>query len=187
MSLLDDQTLIKKYKSTGDISFLGELYQRYMHLIYGVCLKYLKNKQDSQDAVMAVFEKIVIDLKKHDVTNFKSWLHVAAKNFCLMKLRSASYKRELTHAEIDNDSGMELSLPLHHTEEDIESDLQILEKCIEELKEEQRKSVRMFFIDQKCYQEIVEATGFELKKVKSYIQNGKRNLRLCVEREREQN
>ena len=182
----NDLALIEQYKSTGDLKVLGSLYERYFHLVYGVALKYLKNPEDSQDVVMAIFEKLIEDLKKHEVTNFKSWLHVITRNFCLMKLRSAKHKQEAKNVEFDSTGNMELSLPVHHEGERLENDLQILEKCIEELKGEQQASVKLFFIEQKCYKEIVDVTGFDLKKVKSYIQNGKRNLKLCVEREREQ-
>ena len=183
---VDDGSLIQRYKDTGDLEVLGDLYEPYIPLVYGVSFKYLANKEESQDAVMGIFEKLVDDLRKHEVTNFKSWLHVCTRNYCLMKLRSSKYKKEAKSVEIDGHEHVELSLPVHHEDVRLEDDLQLLEQCIEELKNEQRNSVKLFFIEQKCYQEIVEATGYEMKKVKSYIQNGKRNLKLCVEKKREQ-
>lgn len=184
-SSLDDKELVSQYKTTDDVQILGILFERYVHLIYGVSLKYLKNREESQDAAMAIFEKLVVDLKKHEVLNFKSWLHVMTKNYCLMKLRSSKYRQQSNAAELNNETNMEISLPVHHKEEDLESDLQILEECIDELKGEQQTSVKLFFLEQKCYREIEEMTGFELKKVKSFIQNGKRNLKLCIEKHRE--
>lgn len=174
--------MVEKYRTSGELNILGELYERYTHLVYGVSLKYLKDREEGKDAVMAIFEKLIDDLRKHEVTNFKSWLHVTTRNFCLMKLRSSKHKISTSDVELN----MEMSLPVHHKEESLEGDLQILEKCIEELNVEQKKSVKLFFIEQKCYQEVVDVTGFEMKKIKSYIQNGKRNLKLCVERKREQ-
>ncbi len=90
---VSDQDLVEKYRASGDLEVLGVLYDRYIHLVYGVSLKYLKDREESKDAVMGIFEKLIADLKKHQVGNFKSWLHVMTKNFCLMKLRSSKYSR----------------------------------------------------------------------------------------------
>ncbi|MDA0194791.1 MAG: sigma-70 family RNA polymerase sigma factor [Bacteroidetes bacterium] len=183
-SPLVDIELVENYRSTEDLEVLGILYHRYMHLVFGVCLKYFKNREEAKDAVMSIFEKLVVDLKEHEVSNFKSWLHVNTRNFCLMKLRSSKFKINSSALDINSDSGVEYGLPMHHDNEDIEDDLVILERCIEGLENAQQRSVRLFFLEQKCYLEICELTGFELKKVKSYIQNGKRNLKLCIENNR---
>ncbi len=160
---------------------LGVLYKSYMHLVYCLCLKYFKNKEESQDAVMHIFEKLIDAVKKHEIQNFKSWLYVLAKNHCLMALRSQKAKT-LT---IENEF-MESSYQLHPIdEEDLEDDLTKLEKCINQLQNEQRQCVELFFLKKIPYITIVEKTGFELKKVKSYIQNGKRNLKICMEKQSE--
>jgi len=184
-SQLKDEELILNYKATGDVAVLGSLYDRYIHLVFGVCLNYLRNREDSQDAAMSIFEKLVEDLKRHEVVNFKSWLHVMARNHCLMKLRSASFKTDRSTIDINSESGMEYGIWAHHVDGDLEDDLIILENCIDKLENDQQRSVRLFFLEQKCYQEICELTGYEMKKVKSYIQNGKRNLKICVENNRE--
>jgi RNA polymerase sigma-70 factor (ECF subfamily) len=57
-----------------------------------------------------------------------------------------------------------------------------LEKCIETLGDEQKQCVKLFYLQEKCYKEITESTGFDMNKVKSYIQNGKRNLKICMEK-----
>ena len=185
LSNLSDQELLEQYQSSDDLEALGTLYERHIHLVYGVSLKYLKETEESKDATMAIFEKLVTDLQKHEVRNFKSWLHVLTRNFCLMKLRSTKSSQESNNIEMNFPDVVELPDDEHHTDSTWESDLTLLDNCIEELKEEQKISVRLFFIEQKCYQDIVSSTGFNLKKVKSYIQNGKRNLRLCVEKNRE--
>ncbi len=161
---------------------LGALYERYMPLVYGVCLKYLQSREESQDAVMQLFEKLIDQLKKHEVANFKSWLHVMAKNHCLMKIRSAKGQHSV---EIENSmtESMEYSIALHHEdEEDKETDLTRLNGCMDQLSEEQRRCVKLFFLEEKSYNQVVEHSGYELKKVKSYIQNGKRNLKNCMEK-----
>lgn len=153
-----------------------------MHLVYGLCLKYFKNKEESQDAVMQIFEKLIVALKKHEVQNFKSWLYVMAKNHCLMALRSKKGKNSYD-SDIDV---MEYAYQMHHNDdEDLEDDLIKLEKCIERLQEDQKVCVELFFLKKVPYISIAEKTGFELKKVKSYIQNGKRNLKICMENQSE--
>jgi len=179
-----DDWLIKKFNSTGDLDFLGSLYQRYMHLVYGVCLKYLKDRELSQDAVMQIFEKLIIELPKREIENFKPWLHVITKNYCLMHLRSQ--KSQLTHREKIFESAeifMESSYEMHHNNEtELDQDLTVLKKCIDELKDEQKECIKLFYLEERCYQEIADQTNFEIKKVKSCIQNGKRNLKICMDK-----
>lgn len=60
--------------------------------------------------------------------------------------------------------------------------LKDLEEAMQHLKKEQKTCIRMFYLQRKSYQSIAEETGFNLLQVKSYIQNGKRNLRLLLEK-----
>ncbi|MDG2332491.1 MAG: sigma-70 family RNA polymerase sigma factor [Flavobacteriales bacterium] len=175
---LSDRDLIYRYQKTRNKRFVGELYKRYSHLAYGVSLKYLKNVPDAQDNVMVVFEKLMSDLESTDVKNFKAWIHTVTKNQCLMKLR----KKSRLAGKEQNLETVEYALT-SEPKEDVklkEEQFEQLEAAIEELKPEQRKCVELFFLEQTCYQEIAEKTGFSLKKVKSYIQNGKRNLKIIL-------
>ena len=176
---LSDTELIEYYKRSGDLAVLGELYQRYMSLVFGACLKYLKNRDESRDAVMQIFEKLVQSLKDHEVTHFKSWLYVLTRNHCLMQLRAQKGK---IFEEISSGL-MEKGLPQHlESEPPLEDNLHKLEKCIETLGGEQKQCIKLFFLQEKCYKDITVETGYDLNQVKSYIQNGKRNLKLCMER-----
>ena len=178
IKVLDDQELVRRFKETGDLIILGELYRRYMTLVYGVCLKYLKDREESRDAVMQIFEKLTTTLREHEVSYFKSWLYVMARNHCLMQLRARKGKN---FTEI-SDQLMESDVMTHLEEEpEMESNLSKLEHCIGQLAAEQKHCVTLFYLQQKCYKEIVEVTGFDDNKVKSYIQNGKRNLKICME------
>lgn len=158
---------------------LSILYQRYMDLVFGVCLKYFKDAERSRDAVMDIFDELVRKLKAHEVDNFKGWLHVLARNYCLMQLRSP---RNLKTTEF-NPSFMQSEQNAHLNGEVLEKEenFRRLEQCLGELTDEQRTAVRLFYLENKCYNEIAEITGYEWNKVRSYIQNGKRNLKICIE------
>lgn len=174
-----DAELIILYKQSGDLGTIGVLYDRYMSMVYGVCLKYLKNRDESKDAVMQLFEKLVESLKQHEVANFKSWLYVMAKNHCLMAIRARKGK----NFEEISPFLMESDTLLHQDDEpEMEANLSKLENCIEQLVIEQKHCVQLFYLEQKCYREIAELTGYDDNKVKSYIQNGKRNLKICMEK-----
>ncbi|MEO1253257.1 MAG: sigma-70 family RNA polymerase sigma factor [Bacteroidota bacterium] len=153
------------------------MYNKYMHLVYGLCLKYLKNREESQDAVMAIYEHISKKLLTAEVKHFKSWLYMVSKNHCLMELRK-------NNPEMHTDFFMESPDAVHLKEdkEALEEDLQSLEVCIEELKVDQKQCVKLFFLEKKSYHQVKDQTGIDLKKVKSHIQNGKRNLKMCLER-----
>lgn len=173
-----DLELLELFKSGGDLDILGMLYGRYTSMVYGVCLKYLKDREESKDAVMQVFEKLVTTLRTHEVSHFKSWLYVTARNHCLMQLRSRKGK----HFEEISSSIMENEASWHPDEgPEMEANLSKLENCIEKLVPEQQRCVSLFYLQQKCYKEIVVLTGYDDNKVKSYIQNGKRNLKICME------
>lgn len=177
-SELTDQELLALYKQSEEVNWVGILYSRYTSLVYGVCLKYLKDREEAKDAVMQLFEKLTSTLKTHEVEFFKSWLYVTARNHCLMQLRSKKGK----YTEEISPILMETSAETHLEEQDeLELNLSKLENCIEKLAHEQKVCVRMFFLQQKCYKDITVLTGFDLKKVKSFIQNGKRNLKICLE------
>lgn len=176
-----ESDLLLKYKLTGNLELLGSLYEPYMPLVYGLCLKYLKDEAKSEDAVMQIFEQLAKKLRVHTVHHFKSWLYSLAKNHCLMSLRQTEKDRQLfTSSEI-----VENVAVLHQDTGDnlLEEQFVIMEKCLDRLNVEQKACVTLFYLEQKCYREICEITGFELKKVKSYIQNGKRNLKICMEKE----
>ncbi len=186
LSNRSDDELINEFNSSGDLELLGELYSRYMHLVYGVCLKYLKDREESMDAVMQIFEKLIDDLPKQQILNFSGWLHVVTKNYCLMQIRSKkSQDEKLRELIIDGGSFMENSFDLHPLDkEEINMD-EALEKCIEKLKEEQKECIHRFYFDNKCYSDIAKDMGIDEKKVKSHLQNGKRNLKLCLEKKDE--
>ena len=159
---------------------LGELYQRYMDLVFGVCLKYFKDAERSKDAVMQIFEELVSKLKKHEVENFRGWLHQVAKNHCLMQIRGQKSKwtepidESREQAEADDERLVSLL--------EKEGMLQLLEECLSELNPEQQRCVTLFYLENLSYQEIAESSGFTLLQVKSHIQNGKRNLKIAFDK-----
>lgn len=178
---ISDEELLDKYQNSGKLDVLGELYKRYMHLVYGVSLKYFKSREDAQDAVMHIFEKLIEDLPKHEIRNFKSWLYVLTKNHCLMEIRSRkSSDRRLEGLKIEQEF-MESAHEVHPMDREDKNIEKALKECIEELKIEQKQCIRLFYYQKLCYQEIAEKLGMNEKKVKSYLQNGKRNLKICLE------
>ncbi|EOR94419.1 RNA polymerase ECF-type sigma factor [Arcticibacter svalbardensis MN12-7] len=176
---VEEADMLSAYRRTGDLEILGKLYNDYMTLVYGLCLKYLKDEELSKDAVMQIFEELIEKLKKFEVSNFKSWLYTLARNHCLMILRSNS---KHVFVSLDNEN-MERPEVVHLSiDTSNESQLLSMEKCMETLPEEQRMTIDLFYLQQKCYKEVADSTGFDMNKVKSYIQNGKRNLKNCMER-----
>lgn len=174
-----DKELIAAYKGSGDTNYLSTLYQRYMDLVFGVCLKYFKDAERCKDAVMDIYEELNTKLLQHEVDNFKGWLHVLARNYCLMQLRSP---RNMKTTEFNADF-MQSAENTHLNGEVLEKESNFvkLEQCLDSLVDEQRKSVQLFYLENKCYNEIAAITGYDWNKVRSYIQNGRRNLKLCMD------
>ncbi len=179
---LTDNELVEKFRSTGDNLCIGELFSRYRHLVYGVCMKYLRDEDESQDVQMQVFEKLLKNLGRHNIEQFKGWLYTVAKNECLMYLRSKkSQKAREMELRKDSVSVMELGLVVHPDGvTETERQLQTMESSLQELNENQRRCLELFYLEKKCYQEITTVTGYSLNEVKSFIQNGKRNLKILL-------
>ena len=173
-----DTELVNFYRTDGDLTTLSILYQRYMDLIYGVCLKYLKDPEASKDAVINIYEELISKLKQHEVSNFKSWLYTLSRNHCLMQLR-----REKGHGTVEIPEQFMQTEEMLHLEDVLQKEEQLtgMEKCLEQLSAEQKSCVTLFYLQGKCYNYIMEQMGIDWNKVRSNIQNGRRNLKLCME------
>ncbi len=177
-SSFSDSVLVQQYKDTSNMDTLGDLYGRYMDLLYGVCLKYFKEPDEAQDAVIHIFEELVTKLKKYEIDNFRGWLYQLAKNHCLMKLRS----KKSQPVNVDTDL-MHLQENMHLDDVmEKETNLIVMEHCIEQLPTEQKTAIQLFYLQEKCYKEIADTTALDINKVRSFIQNGRRNLKICMDK-----
>jgi RNA polymerase sigma factor (sigma-70 family) len=177
-----DAELVLAYQKSLNTEYVGHLFNRYGHLVYGVGLKYLQNQEESKDLVLRIFEKILEDLKRMRVTHFKSWLYQVAKNQCLMDLRKKARSGAI----------VELEKLEHQLAVEEENHFQLkeikfgqLEHAVDQLNEQQRLAIQLFYSQDMSYQKISNQTGWTLNEVKSFIQNGKRNLRLLLEKNQE--
>lgn len=176
-----DTELMERFSRSGDLDLLGELYARYMHLVFGVALKYLENREDACDTVMEIFEFLVTGLPSHEVRNFKSWLYVLTKNHCLMRIRSDKSEQRRLEAVKSGSMFMESEEEVHPIDREDNSMEKALQECMEKLKSEQKQCIELFYYQKMCYREVADSLHLSEKQVKSCLQNGKRNLRICLE------
>ena len=188
---LSDEELLVRYRQQGDVADLGVLYDRHLPEVFAICRRYLRPDEEAQDAVMQLFEQLVEKLRRHEVGNFPAWLHATARNHCLMVLRARQRAGPAAGGALvvhfPDAAGME-SAAHQHLPDDAAEDadlteerLQALEHALAELPDDQRRCLELFYLDKKCYADIAQLTGFELKQVKSHLQNGKRNLKRYLE------
>jgi len=174
-SHITDHQLLGNFRADKNNEWLGILLQRYTLLLFGVCMKYLKNEEEAKDAVQQIFLKAITELHKYEVEYFKSWLYMVTKNHCLMKLRDkpgrvVDIKEQMM---VSNDEYSNIQLHLNKDKQ-----LELMTLSLQDLSMEQKQCVTLFYLEKKTYQEIADETGFSLLQVKSYIQNGKRNLKI---------
>lgn len=184
---LSDQELLQQYKASGNNIYLGRLLERYTLLLFGVCMKYLKNEEEAKDAVQQVFTKAIQELQKYQVEYVKSWLYTIARNHCLMQLR---HKQQTIPAELAENhlaANDEDLLTTRQQQMETHRLMELVEKGLDQLPEPQSKCVTLFYLSKHSYQQIAESTGYSLLQVKSYIQNGKRNIKLWVEKQKKRN
>ena len=177
---ISDQQLLENFYADHNNEWLGILLPRYTFLLLGVCMKYLKNEEEAKDCVQQIFLKVITELKKYKVDYFKSWLYMVAKNHCLMRIRDGHGKTPYELTERHLLAADEIT-DLQNLQQD-ENTIALLGEALKELSPEQQQCVTLFYLQKKSYHEINEETGFTMMQVKSYIQNGKRNLKLMVER-----
>jgi RNA polymerase sigma factor (sigma-70 family) len=179
---ISDPELLELYYADRNQQWIGILLERYTLLLLGVCMKYLKDENEARDCVQQIFLKVLTEVSKYRIEYFKSWLYMVAKNHCLMRLRNRNgkYSREVSEA---------MAVAPEENKSELlqnEETYNLLEESINELSEEQRQCVILFYLKKKSYSEISELTGFSMMQVKSYIQNGKRNLRIIIDRKMNQ-
>ena len=175
LSYQSDSELLERFSQTRDNEHLGILLQRYTYLLLGVCMKYLKNEEEAKDAVQQVFLKVIHELPRYKVEYFKSWIYTIARNHCLMQLRNKGKQTSPINEKI-----VAAEESLTSKEQLLQQDLQLnqLNRALDQLNEEQKLCVTLFYLKKQTYQQIAESSGFTLMQVKSFIQNGKRNLKL---------
>ncbi|GHE43832.1 RNA polymerase sigma factor [Sphingobacterium griseoflavum] len=176
---LTDKELLDRYTATRSLTVLGELYSRHSEMVYYVCLRYFKDSERSKDGVMQIFEDLIHKVDRQQIIDFPKWLYVVSKNHCLMALRNN--KQGFI---VPVDDFVEFSTNLHQEDNSLEKEerLSLLEQCIDKLPAKQKIAVDLFFLQEKCYKEVAELSGYDLSEVKSFIQNGKRNLKICMEK-----
>jgi RNA polymerase sigma factor, sigma-70 family len=174
-----DEELLFRFKETGKADYFQQLYERYIPLAYGLCLKYLQSPEQSQDAVIDIYESLSQKIQDYEIKVFKNWLYSVVKNHCFHILKD-NKKEIIVNFDsqlMESDTSFDL-----FSENDNEEKENALSQCLEKLPEPQRIAIKKFFYEDKSYVDIVDETGFHLKSVKSYIQNGKRNLKICIEK-----
>ncbi len=179
LSELSDSELLEKYRAEKKHIYVGELFQRYSEMVYLVAMKYLRDSDAAKDAVMDIFEMLFPKLLAHSVSNFKAWLYSVTKNHCLVVLRHNKNIVNIEDVQNSENIFMENDVVVNLFDEDVVSP-QILEAALNKLKEVQRKCLKLFYLQKMSYKEIAEAEGFTEKQVKSYIQNGKRNMKILL-------
>lgn len=177
---LSDEEIVSAYQRTGNTLHMGELYERYAHLVLGLCIKMLQNKEEAHDTVSQIFEKLLLDMKKHEITHFKSWLFMVTKNQCLMILRQRSRAEKKEEAKT-----IFSELSLSPVDEKIQKEARIvaMEEALQQLKDNQRICLELFYLKEMSYRQIEDLIGLSNKEIKSHIQNGKRNLKIILEKQ----
>lgn len=174
---ITDAELLELYSTDRNQEWMGILLERYTLLLLGVCMKYLKDENEAKDCVQQIFLKVLTEVGKYRIDYFKSWLYMVAKNHCLMRLRdkgSRGIKELGEHHAISTDTDKQELIANEQTYD-------LLEEALNELSEEQKQCVILFYLKKNSYQQIHEKTGYSMMQVKSYIQNGKRNLKILLD------
>jgi len=175
-SQFTDEEMLANYRLHRENQWLGALLQRYTMLLLGVGLKYLKEKTLAEDAVQQVFLKTITHLPAGPIANFKGWLYVLMRNHCLQQIRDNNihFADSSLLPEIEAEQAPLGGLPeLEHT-------LEEMHEAVAQLNEDQRVTITLFYLERMSYEQIITQTGYTFMQVKSFIQNGKRNLKTIL-------
>ena len=177
---LTDEELLRRYKADGNGDWIGVLFDRYAVLLLGMCMKYLKNEEDARDSVQQVFLKVLSEINKHEIQYFRAWIYQVAKNHCLMQLRQKHIKYQEEISDKNAPAAPAEDLPGLREKDQL---LENMEHALDMLNKEQQTCIRLFYLAKQSYNQIAAQTGYTLLQVKSYIQNGKRNLKHLLEKQ----
>ena len=180
---LSDEELLAKYIKTNNQHWISQLFGRYVQLIYGVCLRYTPDVREAEDMTMEIYQKVAQKANKHKIGQFRSWVYVLSKNHCLEQIRKMTGKR----TDSFDPAFMQLRTEFHPIDEQIDHQMQesrylLVEDCLKQLSSLQQTSIRLFYYQNKSYVEIAQQIEDEVSQVRSYLQNGRRNIKKCVER-----
>ncbi|MEZ5026275.1 MAG: sigma-70 family RNA polymerase sigma factor [Chitinophagales bacterium] len=184
LKTFSDESLIQLYKKHTDTKYIGELYKRYSLLIYGLCYKYFKNAEDAKDCLTEIFELVIKKAQTQEITFFKAWIYTVSRNYLLRKLER---QKPIENVETEFFSEIFMENEDDRSLYNKEKNLDLLQQALSNLTDVQRTCIELFYYKQKSYQEVASITGYDLNKVKSAIQNGKRNLKLFMEENKNQN
>ncbi len=168
---------IDDFQSTGNQEHLVKVFMMFRELIFGVCLKYFRNEEDAKDATLEIYQLLSKKLPSQKIENFKPWLYVVVKNYCFEKLRKKSRQLVKENEAIDVYS----EHLIHPDNIEKEELLEVMEKCMETLSEKQRNCINAFYYKKLSYHEAAAALSMSWNQVRSQIQNGRRNLKICIE------
>ena len=177
-----DEELLKHYKQSGNKELFADLFKKHVSVVYGTCLFYLQDKDEAQDATMQLFEKLLLDINNREIDNFEGWLSFVVRNHCISIIRKnkSQSKNIKSYYEFEyEDANYETEEKINAVSDDVM--LENMKQCLPKLKENQRVCVELFYLNNKSYQDIANETGFTLNEIKSFIQNGKRNLKLLLD------
>lgn len=178
ITILTDKDLLAQYAASGNAEYFGVLYNRYIPLLYGVCLKYLNDESKAQEAVARLFEELLLKLPGCEIPAFRTLLYNEACDYCFRVIEKEN--KEIPVRFNNNKPESAEILRLLCDEETGDKRTQALHNCLGRLPDGQRICITHFFIKEMSYADIVEKTGYALNTVKSNIENGKRNLMICI-------
>lgn len=180
--LTNDEELAARYFATGDKCIVGDLFEKHVKTVFGVCLFYFRDKDLAKDVVMQIFEKLITELRKTQVKNFRAWLSFVVRNYCINELRKNKGRYFVPENYLDfemRESSLDEEESLRRVNDEMM--LEFMKEALHLLKDGQRICVELFYLQDRSYNDISASTGFTVNEVKSYIQNGKRNLKLAIE------
>ena len=178
-----DKELLSKYRDTKDQKWLSQLFGRYVQLIYGVCLRYTPDVREAEDFTMEIYQKVADKALTHQIKSFKSWVYVVSKHHCLEHIRKITGRR----IESFDPNFMQMQSEFHPIDEMedkmvMEAKFEVMEHCLKKLNDLQKLSIELFYYKNKSYVEIANLIEDEVSQVRSYLQNGRRNIKKCIER-----
>jgi RNA polymerase sigma-70 factor (ECF subfamily) len=178
LAKLSDEDILQKYQVSFEAEYIGELFRRYVPLLYGIGLKYLQSADKAQDAVMQLFETITTQTPLNEIKEFKTGICTLMKNRCLQTLHENHQEKPADSQTNTIEQHEILSI---FEKEQTDEKRRMLQMQVKKLPVEQRIPIIRFFTDEMSYMDIADSTGHKLKQVKGLIGDGMQNLKTYME------
>jgi len=143
-----------------------ELLQRYEGKVFRLCFALLRDCAQAEDAAQESLVRIWKALDSFDGrASLSTWIYAITRNRCLTALERRQTLESLSHSEVE----AEVESLAARASEDLQDRFAQLRELVDLLPERQRRTVQLFYFEERSIREVAEMLGVPEGSVKTNL------------------